>query len=1048
MKKKQFMSKLAALTMAAAMGLTAVPATAVFAQTVSVDASYAGETVKADDAAKASASTKVDATAYVNEAKERISKLTPDDLTDDTQTAAKNSFNTLAYTTVSTDLLYNASYTFTAPTENVDGFTDGTTHTLTGTVTITKPAARNGNDVNKDTLDTVNIKMPVTITWGSDKKVTKVEAGDATVAEVKVYQNGDASESATKAASLLAKIATNDASTPIPADLNARLGGDVDGFVVNNVTTNDNKYDVTFTNAGKIFVITTDKHDGRVNATGAGTATVKADDSTKTTLEGDLQNAAKAYATDTTSKQVVPTKDIIADGIQHYLPATEDLTISDVTTEADGANTKVKATAVISKGSTEETYTVEFSIKAADLTNAEKMATIKDTVQKALNNHTFAYADNETTENEVTKVVNDALATLPDSVLHSWNKDAVSKDRVTFTVSVDPDKSVDSDENTKGTVVGSVTLNFKAGQKGTDGSTTFNGGTYPGEAAISEKVDFSAKRDYANETLTTKMAKDVVDNYLSTAKFQNDADAATIAARVNAYLNSTTALKKQYAGITASVSEPARRETSEHGKAAGTFKSTLTLSNGSRTVSYDFTGKYIHADQEKLDEVDKAVTAKAPEYKTTSVQKANATKAASKDDVKNAVVEIINKALDEKINDKDLSVDGWKDITAADVTVTEPATSHGVTPGTWELSLPTTDKGPQSIKAAVYYTAATPTTEGTAVVSVTSTIVDHENEAVKTLTGDYTVATKDSEKDAITKTTKFTLTFGKLKGKEASYLRFTKGSFTKMYDTLLPDFESGTDENTDEDNTYNIKDLVDTDGNYGYTWSTSDPDVVTVDQDGNITLKKVGEATITVTDKNKATLSAFIKVNAAQKYVFSDVQDSKTYYFNAVKKAVKNGVTAGVSKNEFGVNTPVTRGQFVTWLYRAAGEPEVTAASDFSDVASNAYYAKAVAWGVQNGIVKGTSATTFSPEQIVTRAQAVSFLYRTYAKKGSHYGTAYAKFDDVKSTDYYADAVAWAVDRDVTKGTSATTFSPKDDCTRAEGITLWSNADDAWSKLD
>ena len=164
---------------------------------------------------------------------------------------------------------------------------------------------------------------------------------------------------------------------------------------------------------------------------------------------------------------------------------------------------------------------------------------------------------------------------------------------------------------------------------------------------------------------------------------------------------------------------------------------------------------------------------------------------------------------------------------------------------------------------------------------------------------------------------------------------------------------------------------------------------------------------------------------------FSDVSTS-AYYYDAVKWAVENGVTDGVSATLFAPYESCTRAQIVTFLWRAAGSPEPKTMSSFADVPASAYYAKAVAWAVENGITNGMTETMFAPNATCTRGQSVTFLYR--ALKGTASGSV--SFTDVKSDAFYADAVNWAVASDVTNGTSATTFSPNADCTRAEIVTF------------
>ena len=179
----------------------------------------------------------------------------------------------------------------------------------------------------------------------------------------------------------------------------------------------------------------------------------------------------------------------------------------------------------------------------------------------------------------------------------------------------------------------------------------------------------------------------------------------------------------------------------------------------------------------------------------------------------------------------------------------------------------------------------------------------------------------------------------------------------------------------------------------------------------------------------------FVKDNAPQTGAFVDVA-AGSYYKDAVDWAAENGITKGTSHTTFSPDAACTRAQAVTFLWRAAGSPEPeTRTMPFTDVSADSYYYDAVLWAVENGIAKGTSHTTFSPDATCTRAQAVTFLWRSEMSPAA--GTA-NPFTDVKSTAYYADAVLWAVKEDITKGTTSTTFSPNADCTRAQIVTfLW-----------
>lgn len=166
---------------------------------------------------------------------------------------------------------------------------------------------------------------------------------------------------------------------------------------------------------------------------------------------------------------------------------------------------------------------------------------------------------------------------------------------------------------------------------------------------------------------------------------------------------------------------------------------------------------------------------------------------------------------------------------------------------------------------------------------------------------------------------------------------------------------------------------------------------------------------------------------------FNDVKPGD-YFYDAVNWAVEKGITTGTSATTFSPNASCTRAQIVTFLWRASGSPEPkTASNPFTDVAANAYYCKAVLWAVENGITTGTSATTFSPDAPCTRAQGVTFLWRA---NGSKAASAAASFTDVASDAYYAPAVAWAAEQNVTGGVGNGLFSPDTTCTRAQNVSM------------
>ena len=164
---------------------------------------------------------------------------------------------------------------------------------------------------------------------------------------------------------------------------------------------------------------------------------------------------------------------------------------------------------------------------------------------------------------------------------------------------------------------------------------------------------------------------------------------------------------------------------------------------------------------------------------------------------------------------------------------------------------------------------------------------------------------------------------------------------------------------------------------------------------------------------------------------FTDVSGS-AYYYDAVLWAVANGVTNGTTATTFSPNVTVTRAQMVTFLWRAHGAPRATGSNPFTDVSADAYYYDAVLWAVESGVTNGTTATTFGPNAPVTRAQAVTFQWRASGSPAVSGGS----FSDVAADAYYSGAVAWAVANGITNGTTATTFSPDTPVSRAQAVTF------------
>ena len=209
-------------------------------------------------------------------------------------------------------------------------------------------------------------------------------------------------------------------------------------------------------------------------------------------------------------------------------------------------------------------------------------------------------------------------------------------------------------------------------------------------------------------------------------------------------------------------------------------------------------------------------------------------------------------------------------------------------------------------------------------------------------------------------------------------------------------------------------------------------ELTVIDKNGNelkLTDKGNGKYTFTMPASKVEIKATFVK--EVETSPFSDVSTS-AYYYEAVKWAQEKGITGGIGNGLFGPNQPCTRAQIVTFLWRAAGSPEPKSMSSFSDVSADSYYAKAVAWAVENGITTGTGDGKFSPDATCTRAQSVTFLFRAIGKLVD----SKAEFSDVLTDSYYANAVAWAVENGVTNGIGDGLFGPDNSCTRAQIVTF------------
>lgn len=275
-------------------------------------------------------------------------------------------------------------------------------------------------------------------------------------------------------------------------------------------------------------------------------------------------------------------------------------------------------------------------------------------------------------------------------------------------------------------------------------------------------------------------------------------------------------------------------------------------------------------------------------------------------------------------------------------------------------------------------------------------------------------------------------------------------TFTAQWKERFPDGPSSGGSSSVSDNEYAV--TVDA-GKHGDVsvspkWAeegdtvtiTADPDngyvvddVIVTDKNGDdirVRDRGDGEYTFTMPDSKVTVEVTFVE--EGDELSFVDVAKSD-YYYDAVKWAVENGVTTGVTDTIFAPGNPCTRAQTVTFLWRAAGMPQAAnRVNPFTDVSVNDYYYEAVLWAVENGITGGTTATTFSPNATCTRAQVVTFLWR-YSKEDA---SILPMFTDVAEGDYYYGAVAWAVENGVTTGVTDTSFVPGNPCTRGQIVTF------------
>lgn len=394
----------------------------------------------------------------------------------------------------------------------------------------------------------------------------------------------------------------------------------------------------------------------------------------------------------------------------------------------------------------------------------------------------------------------------------------------------------------------------------------------------------------------------------------------------------------------------------------------------------------------------------------------------------NAGEQTVTVALNDTTNTK------WEDNSTGDVTFT-----FAIAKATPTISISTDKTSPISGAATVTLTVSGAPTEGTVTMTCDAAGINVTDNGNNTFSVTLPNETKDYN---------FTASYmAEENGNynnvasaayKVSVTRYTSGgsssgggSSTPTYTVSTPSTKNGTVTVSPRNASKGTTVTITVKPNSGYELD----DLTVTDKNGNavkLTRKSDTQYTFTMPASRVTVEATFAEIVEEPDVSFIDVP-ANAYYADAVAWAVENGVTNGTSATTFSPDVTCTRAQTVTFLWRAAGSPAPrSSVNPFTDVQPGAYYYEAVLWAVENGITKGTSATTFSPDDTVTRGQTVTFQHRAAGSPAASGGT----FADVAADAYYAPAVQWAVANGITNGTSSTTFSPDDPCTRGQIVTF------------
>ena len=562
---------------------------------------------------------------------------------------------------------------------------------------------------------------------------------------------------------------------------------------------------------------------------------------------------------------------------------------------------------------------------------------------------------------------------------------------------------------TDGKVEGTITVSvdaIKDGDKVTD-------------AAASDTVTISIaiKSDY--KVIDQSVADSAAASVSSSTELYNDVTEEQIESAISDWLKNN-----KYTDTTVDVTFVDNSKTDADHDNSGSIKFTVQLVQGDVKKGSTGTVTTKHSPSDAFAEAETNIAAKAEDMNDTIAKRTAEGTAPS---LENVVLKDANKVVENAFNAKVKLANGKDSKTAL-------SNDYG-TDKLLKGSTDTTNYNELVTSETVKYTEPTTTKAGTAVVTV----------KLKVLNPSYseTDGTITADEKWVDKTITFTLTYNKLKVVPATKLELGNATVIEYYNTLKELTGKTVDLKTQPGVTIEGKDGETPND---ITW-TSDNSDITVDENGVVTATNFGTATITATSATN-NLTDTVKVTFARADgMFKDVTDAKTYFFTPVYWAKENGIVYGTSDTMFSPNGNTTRGQMITFLYRYYLKEydleSVKATETFEDVNDGDYYQEAVAWAQTNGIAAGVSSTEFAPNQNVTRAQLVTFLYRYAQKFSNEYGQTVAtdeqgeiKFTDVKATAYYATAVKWAANHLIAAGYVDGTFRPDNDCARKDAVSF------------